>query len=91
MRRRNREFFPFTGWSKPAQIEKGAAVERGSGNPHDSTKADECLFINFVSAQEVRVVAKVPQEPTEFPERFGSAVEATVEGVALMFSWFEDA
>src|ERR1017187_5566111 len=84
------EFFPFTGWRKPAEIEKRAAVQGGAGNPHDSSKADERLFVNFVSAHQIGVVAKVPQEPAEFPQSFGSAVEATVEGTALMFSWFEN-
>ena len=60
------------------------------GNPHDSSQAEECLFIDFVSAHQIGVIAKVPQEPAEFPERFGSAVETTVEGTALMFSRFED-
>ncbi|MGA7792670.1 MAG: hypothetical protein WCA19_06480 [Candidatus Acidiferrales bacterium] len=78
-RRRHGELIPFTGWSKPAEIEERAAVQRGAGDPHDSSKADERLFVNFVLAQEIRVVAKVPQAPAEFPDCFGSAVEATVE------------
>src|SRR6202140_262013 len=89
-RRRHGEFFPFSGWSKATEIEERASVQGGAGNPHDSSKAHQRLFVNFVSAQEIGVVAKVPQEPAEFPECFGSAVEATVEGTALMFSWFED-
>src|SRR5512135_3534026 len=84
------EFFPFTRRSKPAEIEKRAAVQGGAGNPHDSAKTDERLFVHFISAHQIGVVAKVPQEPAEFPERFGSAVEATVEGAALVLSWFEN-
>src|SRR6202521_5492847 len=89
-RHRHGKFFPFTSWSKSAEIEKRAAVQRGAGNPHDSSQADKRLFVNFISAHQIRVVAKVPQEPAELPECFGSAVEATVEGTALMFRWFEN-
>jgi hypothetical protein len=53
-------------------------------------KTKKSLFIDFISAHEIRVVAKVPQEPTKFPQRFGSAVETPVEGTVLMFSWFEN-
>src|ERR1700686_1912873 len=89
-RRRHGEFFPFSGWSKATEIEERASVQGGAGNPHDSSKAHQRLFVNFVSAQEIGVVAKVSQEPAEFPECFGSAVEATVEGTALIFSWFKN-
>ena len=84
------ELFPLTGWRKPAKIEERAAVQGGAGNPHDSSKADERLFVNFISAHQIGVVAKVPKEPAEFPQCFGSAIESTVEGAALMFSWFEN-
>src|SRR5450759_2986600 len=89
-RHRHGEFFPFTGWGKPAEIEERAAVQGGAGNPHDSPKAHQRLFIDFVTSHQIGVVAKVPQEPAEFPQCFGSAVETTVEGTALMFSWFEN-
>src|SRR4029077_4504515 len=71
-------------------IEEQAAVEGGAGNPHDSSQAEECLFVHFVSAHEISVVTEVPQEPAEFPECLGRAVETAVEGTALMFSWFEN-
>jgi hypothetical protein len=60
------------------------------GNPHNTLQTEQSLFINFVSTHQVAVITKVPQEPPEFPKRFGGAVEATGEGAALMFSWFED-
>src|SRR5579863_2283710 len=90
LRHRHGQFFPFTGWSKPSEIEQGAAVQGGVRNPHDPAKAEERLFVHIISAQEIGVIAEIAQEPTEFPQRFGSAVKATVEGTALMFSWFEN-
>src|SRR6202043_2924962 len=70
--------------------EERSSVQSGAGNPHDSPKAHQRLFVHFVPAHQIGVVAKVPQEPAELPQCFGSAVETTVEGTALMFSWFEN-
>jgi hypothetical protein len=84
------EFFPFSGWSEPAEIEKAATVQGRVGNPHDSSQTDQRLFIDFVSAHQVRVVTEIPQEPAEFPKSFRGAVETTGEGTALMSSRFED-
>src|SRR6266478_278171 len=90
VRHRTGKFVPFTGWGKSAEIEKTAAIQGGAGNPHDSPQAEQRFFVDFISAHQIGVVAKVPQEPAEFPKRFGSAVEAAVEGMALMFFWFEN-
>ena len=49
------------------------------GNPHNSSQADQRLFIDFVSAHQIGVVAEITKEPAEFPKCFGRAVETTVE------------
>jgi hypothetical protein len=36
------------------------------------------------------VVAKIPQEPPEFPQSLGRTIEAPLEKVALMLSRFQD-
>jgi hypothetical protein len=84
------EFVPFTGWSEPAEIEEAAAVQGRVGNPHDSSQAEQSLFIDFVSAYQIGVVTEIPQEPAEFPKRFGGAVETSSERTILMFTWFKD-
>src|SRR5882762_4887428 len=85
VRHRNREFFPFTGWSEPAEIDEAAAVQGRVGNPHDTSQAEQNLFIDFVSAHQIGVVTEISQEPPEFPKRFGGAVETAGERTALMF------
>src|SRR6266404_6117960 len=84
------EFVPLTGWSEPAEIEEAAAVQGRVGNPHDSSQAHQRLFIDFVPAHQVGVVTEIPQEPAEFPKRFGGAVETSSERTILMFTWFKD-
>src|SRR6266576_5669530 len=84
------DFFPFTGWSEPAEIEKAAAVQGRVGNAHDTSQAEQSLFIDFVSAHQVRVVTEIPQEPAEFPKRFGGAVETSSKRTILMFTWFKN-
>src|SRR5467141_1872691 len=84
------EFFPFTGWSEPAEIEEAAAVQSRVGNPHDTSQAEQSLFIDFISPHQVRVVTEIPQEPAEFPKRFGGAVETPSERTILMVAWFKD-
>src|SRR6266853_3216497 len=83
-------FFPFTGWSEPAEIEEAAAVQGRVGNPHDSSQAEQGLVIDFVPAHQVGVVTEIPQEPAEFPKSFGGAVETSSERTILMFTWFKD-
>src|SRR5882762_7569566 len=84
------EFFPFIGWSEPTEIEKAAAVQSGVGNPHNTSQAEQSLFIDFVPVHHVGVVTEIPQEPAEFPKRFGGAIESSCEWAALMFSRFND-
>src|ERR1019366_3816631 len=89
-RHRHGEFVPFTGWGKPAEIEKAAAIQGRVGNPHDSSQAEQRLFIDFVSVHQIGVVAEISKKPPKFPKCFGGAVKTTVESPALMFSWFEN-
>src|SRR6267378_4457391 len=89
-RHRHGEFFPFTGWGKPAEVEKAATVQGRVGNPHDSSQTEQSLFIDFVPAHQVGVVTEIPEEPAEFPKRFGGAVETSSERTILMFTWFKD-
>ena len=60
------------------------------GNSHDAAEPEKSLLVYFVAAHQVLVIAKVAQEPAEFPQSFGSAIEAAGEGTALLFAWFKD-
>src|SRR6267143_3831293 len=89
-RRRHGEFFPLPGWSEPAEIEEAAAVQGRVGNPHDTSQAEQSLFIDFIPAHQVGVVTKIPQEPPEFPKCLRCAIESPCEGTSLMLSWFNN-
>ena len=39
-------------------------------------QAEQCLVVDFVLAQQFRVIAEVAQEPAQFPHGSGGAVEA---------------
>jgi hypothetical protein len=43
---------------------------------HHTGQADQLRFIDFIAAQQFDIVAKVAQEPIEFPQSFGIAIEA---------------
>jgi hypothetical protein len=47
---------------------------------NDAAKVQEGLFVHLVAAKEFIIIAKVPQEPTELPERSFTAVEPSGEG-----------
>jgi hypothetical protein len=87
---RKRDLFPFTGRGEAAEVEKRATVQGGVGNPDDSPQAEKCLLIDFIAAQQLLVIAKVSQEPAEPPDSLGSAVEAPIEGSALLPYGFEN-
>ncbi len=48
----------------------------------DSLKIDEFSRIDFILADEFRVIAEVTEEPVEFPEGLGGAVEPPGERLA---------
>jgi len=67
------------------------SVEAGKTGSDDTAKIQERLFIDLISGKELCVVAKVVEEPTEFPERPLGAVEATGEGKCFMGGGLQDA
>ena len=46
-----------------------------SRNPDDSAQSEKSFLINFIPAEQLGVIAKVPQEPVELPQGLGRAVE----------------
>src|ERR1700722_10197588 len=76
---------PISGRSEPIQVQERAAVQDRSRGAHDSAESQKGLVVHLVPAQQIRVVAEIPQEPAEFPQGFGGAVEPTGEGMTLVF------
>src|SRR3989442_4614754 len=85
------QFFPLCCRSKSLEVEEGTAVQGCVGNPHDSTQTRQGFFIHLVSAEQVEVIAEVPQEPAELPHGLGGAVEPSGDALPDMFFRLEDA
>src|SRR5713101_8092268 len=89
-RKGSRKFFPLCDRGKAIEVQERVAVERGARDAHDPTQADEGLFIDLVSAEQVEVIAEVPQEPVELPQGLLSAIEPSRDCLAGMFFGLED-
>lgn len=57
----------------------GTAVQGRVGSPNDSTEIEEGLFIDAVILEELHVVAKISEEPIQFPKRPLRTVEPAGE------------
>src|SRR5208337_2349672 len=66
-------------------------VEVGKTRSNDTPKIHERLFIDLVSGEQLCVVAKVVEEPTEFPKGALGAVKAPGEGKSFMRGGLQDA
>jgi hypothetical protein len=66
------------------------SIETGKASSDDTPKIQECLFIDLVPGEKFGVVAKVVEEPTEFPKGTVGAVKASREGKCFMRGWFQD-
>jgi hypothetical protein len=66
-------------------------VEAGKTGSDNTAKIQERLFIDLISSKEFGVISKIAQEPTEFPKRAFSAVEAPGEGKCFMRGRLQDA
>jgi hypothetical protein len=47
------------------------------GRPHDAAELDESPLIDLILVEQVGVVAKITQEPIQFPEGSFGAIEPT--------------
>jgi hypothetical protein len=84
------QFFPLPCGSKPFEIEKGAAIQGGTGSSEDSNQSNQGLFIDLVSSHQIPVVPEISQEPSQFPERLGGAIEPSGNGMAKQLFGFEN-
>jgi hypothetical protein len=55
-----------------------------------STQANQVLVVDLVLPEQLGVVTEIAQEPVEFPQRSGRAVEATGNRVSSEFFRFKD-
>jgi hypothetical protein len=84
------EFFPISSWSESIEIQEGMTVQYGVRDTNNALQTEQSFFVDFISAQQISVVAKISQEPAQPPERFGRAVDSPREGMVAMLVRFED-
>jgi hypothetical protein len=65
-------------------------IQGGVGDSDDSSQPEESLFVDFVAAYQILVIAKISQEPAESTQSLLGAIEAAREEAALILMWFED-
>jgi hypothetical protein len=87
---RNTQFFPLPCGSKPIKVEKGPSIQGGTGSSQDAAESDQGFFVDLISAHQILVIAEIPQEPSQFPEGFGGAIEPPSNGMAQQVFGFED-
>jgi hypothetical protein len=88
--RHRSKFFPISRGSKSIEIQEGMAIQHGVRNANNALQTEQSLFVEFVSAQQVGVIAEISQKPAQSPECFGCAVNPASEGMAAVFLGFND-
>jgi hypothetical protein len=58
------------------EIEQRSAIHDPVADLDDTAESDEAFFVDFIPAEQLGVVTEVTEEPVEFPERSGRAIEA---------------
>ena len=72
-----RKLFPLRRRSKGFEVLKGSTVQRDVGCPNDSAELEQSLLINLILVEQVGVIAKITQEPIQFPQGSFGAIEPT--------------
>jgi hypothetical protein len=85
------EHFPLGGRGKRIEVLIRMAIQLCKSCPKDPPKIEERFFIDLVTMEQLRVVAKVSKKPAEFPKRTFRAVEAPGEGNRFIRGWLQNA
>ena len=57
---------------------------------NDAAEPYQGFFVDLVTINEFPVITEIAQEPTQFPQRFGSAIEPAGDAVPGELGRFED-
>ena len=57
---------------------------------HHAAQSGESFLVDFIASEQVGVVEKIAQEPTELPQGFRRAVHPSGDHAAGEFPWFQD-
>jgi hypothetical protein len=74
---RRRKFLPIGRRSKAFKVEEAATAEHGMGDSDNSPQTPQGSLVDLVPAEQVGVVAEVPEKPDELPQGSRSGVEPT--------------
>jgi hypothetical protein len=78
------KFFPISRRSESVKIQEGMAIQYSVRDANNPLQAKQSFFVEFVSTQQIGLIAKIAQEPTQPPECFGCAVNPPSEEMAAV-------
>jgi hypothetical protein len=84
------KLFPISRGSESIEIQKGMTVQDGMRDTNNTLQPNERFLIEFISTQQISVIAEIAEEPAEPPERFGCAIDPSSECMVLVFFGFEN-
>src|SRR5215469_7886713 len=84
------ELIPIGSSSKCFEILVSASHQSPVRGPHHALEINERFFIDLILGEEILVIAKVPQEPVQSPERAFRVVEPAGERAILKCVRFEN-
>jgi hypothetical protein len=62
------KLLPISSRSESVEIQEGMTVHHGVRNANNALQAEQSFFVEFISSQQIGVVAKISQEPAQPPE-----------------------
>ena len=69
--------------SEGVEVEVEHAFDDRVADFHHTLQSDQRAIVDFTPAEQFGVVAEIAQKPVQLPQRFGCAVKAAGESVAL--------
>jgi len=74
---------------EPIEVGQEETVDRGVANLDYAAESGQSFLVDLVSAKKIRIVNEITEEPSEFPDSFGGAIEASGNRSAYKFDRFE--
>jgi hypothetical protein len=84
------ELLPISGRRESVKIKERMAIQHGVRDANNALQAEQSYFVEFVSTQQIGVVAKISQEPAEPPQCFRCAIDPARQGMAAVLFGLEN-
>jgi hypothetical protein len=85
MARRWSKLFPISRRSESVKIQEGMTIQHCMGDANNALQTEQSFFVEFVSTQQIGVIAEIAQEPAQPPKGFGCAVDPPSQEMAAVF------